>query len=362
MYKEPGLPVFGSRIQQVEHIGYTMFIADRAGVHAPKVVKTGVGGPDAAVLVTTPQPGTPLGELATEQITDDVLASLWNQVDQLHSAGISHNELDPLRILVADGAGRVRRLHRGRRDRSEVLAGLRRRGRARRHRATRRQRPGDRRRGHRARQGPARRGAAGRATRVASRPRPRRARSSSRKTLKELRDQAATATGADEVKPLEIQRLTWANIGILAGVIVALAIAIPGLAGVDWDSVKGEFEHAIWGWALLAAVLYPLVPMAWASALMGCVNKDLPSVPTGLTQLACTFLNLVTPNGIGGTALQLDYLHKQGVPPVSGASAMGLSTGVGGAIQMGALPDRGVDHRDRGRHQRQRRRTTRASG
>ena len=47
---------------------------------------------------------------------------------------------------------------------------------------------------------------------------------------------------------------------------------------------------------------------------MGCVNKDLPFVPTGLTQLACTFLNLVTPNGIGGTALQLDYLHKQGVP------------------------------------------------
>ena len=53
-----------------------------------------------------------------------------------------------------------------------------------------------------------------------------------------------------------------------------------------------------------------------------------------LTQLACTFLNLITPNGIGGTALQLDYLHKQGVPVASGGSAMVLSTGVGGAIQM----------------------------
>ena len=36
-------------------------------------------------------------------------------------------------------------------------------------------------------------------------------------------------------------------------------------------------------------------------------------------------LNLITPNGIGGTALQLDYLHKQGVPLTSGASAMVLS-------------------------------------
>ena len=86
---------------------------------------------------------------------------------------------------------------------------------------------------------------------------------------------------------------------------------------------------------LLAAVLYPLVPMAWASALMGCVNKDLPFVPTALTQLACSFLNLITPNGIGGTALQLEYLHKQGVPPVSGGSAMALSTGVGSAVQLG---------------------------
>jgi uncharacterized membrane protein YbhN (UPF0104 family) len=45
-------------------------------------------------------------------------------------------------------------------------------------------------------------------------------------------------------------------------------------------------------------------------------------------------LNLITPNGIGGTALQLDYLHKQGVPLTSGGSAMVLSTGVGGAIQI----------------------------
>jgi uncharacterized membrane protein YbhN (UPF0104 family) len=67
---------------------------------------------------------------------------------------------------------------------------------------------------------------------------------------------------------------------------------------------------------------------------MGCVNKDLPFVPTVLTQLACSFLNLITPNGIGGTALQIDYLHKQDVPVASAGSAMVLSTGVGGAIQL----------------------------
>ena len=332
MYKEPGLPVFGSRIQQVEHIGYTMFIADRAGVHAPTVVKTGVGGPDAAVLVTTPQPGTPLGELATEKITDDVLASLWNQVDRLHQAGISHNELDSIRILVADGqVGFDDFTAADATDQKfwldcDVAAVL----------VATAQRVGNDRAINAAvtALGKDRLGEVLPVVQPASVPAAtKKGQKHFSKTLKELRDQAATATGADEIKPLEIQRLTWANIGILAGVIVALAIAIPGLQGVDWNSVKGEFEHATWGWVLLAAVLYPLVPMAWASALMGCVNKDLPFLPTALTQLACTFLNLITPNGIGGTALQLEYLHKQGVPPVSGGSAMALSTGVGGAIQ-----------------------------
>jgi uncharacterized membrane protein YbhN (UPF0104 family) len=57
-------------------------------------------------------------------------------------------------------------------------------------------------------------------------------------------------------------------------------------------------------------------------------------VPTVITQLACSLLNLITPNGIGGTALQIDYLHKQDVPIASAGSAMVLSTGVGGAMQM----------------------------
>ena len=100
---EPGLPVFGSRIQQVEHIGYTLLLADRAGVHAPKVVRTGVGGAEAAVLVTTLEDGRPLASLEADEITDDMLASLWCEIDQLHRAGISHGELDPLRIRVADG-------------------------------------------------------------------------------------------------------------------------------------------------------------------------------------------------------------------------------------------------------------------
>ena len=155
--------------------------------------------------------------------------------------------------------------------------------------------------------------------------------------LKELRGTLAQAGGVDDLAPLKIKRLTWTNIGMAAGVLLAVALAIVSLDGINWSSVQNEFEHATWGWVVLALSLWPLIPSSWALALMGSVNTDLPFGPTVLTQVACTFLGLITPDGVGGTALQVDYLHKQGIPLASGGSAMVLSTGVGGIIQTALL-------------------------
>ncbi len=334
MYHEPGLPVFGSRVQQVEHVGYTLLLANRAGVHASTLVRTGVGGPSTALLITQAPPGCPLTELEPERITDDLLAAIWREVSSLHAAGISHGHLVPSRIIVdrngavgledfaaADATGEAHWRHR---DDAAVLVGTaflvgNDRTVAAAVKALDKDRisellplvqpaglpPG-----------------AGRGVKHLG------------KRLKELRTELATAAGIDDVPPLKIKRLTWTNVGMLAGVVIALALAIPGLEDINWSTLQSEFQNAIWGWVVLTAFLWPLIPTSWATALMGCVNADLPLFPTVITQVSCNFLNLITPNGIGGTALQLDYLHKQGVPVASGGSAMVLSTGVGGAIQM----------------------------
>ena len=95
MYHDPGVPVFGSRIQQVEHIGYTLMLAERADVHAARLVRTGMGGADAAVLVTTPPAGTPLGTLSPDRVTDAVLAAAWEQLDRAAPCG--HRARQPRR-------------------------------------------------------------------------------------------------------------------------------------------------------------------------------------------------------------------------------------------------------------------------
>ena len=334
MFKEPGLAVFGTRMQEIEHIAYALMRAERAGVAAPRVERTGVGGADMALLVTMPAAGRPLAELDAAELTDDLLAATWRAVDALHDAGIAHGDLDPFHLLVApDGSVAFDDFASAsvdgddfytKRDRASVIvqsalaAGA--------ERAT--------------------------AAALAALGKERLAdviplvqpaalpagiakgQKKLAKSLKDLRTALAAAADVEDVQTLKIKRLDWANIGITIGVVFALCIAYSSMSDVNWSSVKGEFENATWGWAVLALAMYPLIPMSWATALMGCVNKDLPFVPTVLTQQACSFLNLITPNGIGGTALQLDYLHKQGVPVASGGSAMVLSTGVGGAIQM----------------------------
>lgn len=334
MYKAPGAPAFGSRLQQVEHAAYALVLAARDGVRVPAVVASGLAGPDAALLVTVVPTGRPLAGLSEDELTDVVLGEAWTELRRLHDAGIAHGALDLGALRLDDdrrvgfttlGAGPVgaQPYWRDRDVASLLVATMLRVGHDRAIEAA----------VHAL--GKERVGAAIPLIQPAGLPRGTgRGVKHLGKELKAFRADVATATGAEDVPPLKVKRLSLVNIGMLAGILLALAIAIPGLEGVDWHTVSQEFQDAIWAWAVVALLLWPTIPMAWATALMGCVVVDLPFVPTVLVQVACSFLNLITPNGIGGTALQLDYLHHEDVPVASGASAMVLSTGVGGAIQV----------------------------
>jgi len=334
VFKEPGLAVFGTRLQEAEHIAYALMRAERAGIPAPRLDRTGTGGADIALLVTTPAAGRPLAELGDDDFTDDLVAKVWAAVGALHAGGIAHGDLDPYHVLVADDGSVAFDDFASasvdgddfflKRDDASVIVQT-------------ALAIGNERATAGALAGLGKERLADVIPFVQPAALPRGVAKSQKKlgkTLKDLRTALAAAAEVEDVETLKIKRLDWANIGIMIGVIFALCIAYSSMSGVNWSSVKGEFENADWGWAVLALVMYPLIPMSWATALMGCVNYDLPFIPTVLTQQACSFLNLITPNGIGGTALQLDYLHKQGVPVASGGSAMVLSTGVGGAIQM----------------------------
>ena len=355
MYKAPGAPSFGSRLQQVEHAAYALLLAARDGVRVPAVVASGLAGPDAALLVTAVPTGRPLDTLGDDELTDAVLGEAWTELRRLHDAGIAHGALDLGELRLDDdrrvgfatlghapvGAGSYWR------DRD--VAGL---------MVVTMLRVGSDRAIEAAVHalGKTQVGASIPLIQPAGLP-PGTGHGVKHlgKELKAFRAEVAKATGVEDVPPLKVKRLSLVNIGMLAGILLALAIAIPSLEGVDWNTVSEEFQDAIWGWAVIALLLWPTIPMAWATALMGCVVTDLPFVPTVLVQVACSFLNLITPNGIGGTALQLDYLHHQDVPVASGAQRDGALHRGGRRDPDGPVPARGGGQRDVDRHlQRQR--------
>ena len=251
MYHEPGLPVFGSRIQQAEHVGYTLMLADRAGVHASKLVKTGVGGPDAAMVVTLPPTGTPLAQHPSRagHVRHFSPRSGSSSASSTPPGSATGTSTPPASSSPTTAPSRSttsrRRTHRASSigstaTSSALLVGtalivgnehaiapavnvL----------------------------GAERVGSVIPMVQAAALPvETAKGQKHLSKRLKELRAELVAATGVEDAPPLKIKRLTWTNIGMLIGILFALSLAIPGLEDIDWSTVQKEFETATWGWAV----------------------------------------------------------------------------------------------------------------
>ena len=222
MYRAPGVPVFGSRLQEVEHGGYALLVAGQAGVNVPRLVRTGIAGPDAALLVTEAPEGRPLDEL-DDDLDDVRLAAAWTELAALHAAGIAHGDLGADRLLLRDDGsvafsdlgdaqlGTLQYWRDG--DVAALLA------------TTAALVGNDRAIGAAvATLGAAPVGAAIPLLQPAALPR-RTGRDVEHfaKVLKQLRTEVAAATGVEDVAPLKVKRLSLVNIGMLAGILLALA-------------------------------------------------------------------------------------------------------------------------------------------
>ncbi len=87
--------------QQVRHEAAMALLAQAAGVRTPGIVLAGEAD-GAGLLVQHWVPGRMLGDLAADEVDDDLLRELWRQVGILHQARIAHGDLRPGSIVVDD--------------------------------------------------------------------------------------------------------------------------------------------------------------------------------------------------------------------------------------------------------------------
>ncbi|MFE7119958.1 YbhN family protein, partial [Streptomyces sp. NPDC057654] len=92
--------------QALEQEALLAYAAIAAGANAPKLIATSELGPDAVMLVYEHIGGHTLDSLPDEEITDELLAGAWQQLQFLQSRRIAHRRLDGDALLV-DRSGNV---------------------------------------------------------------------------------------------------------------------------------------------------------------------------------------------------------------------------------------------------------------
>jgi len=111
--------------------------------------------------------------------------------------------------------------------------------------------------------------------------------------------------------------------------VVAIAVAISAVGSPS--RVFAVLKTGNWAWVAVALVASLATNVAYAVALKGTVKVALPLVATTELEVAMTYSNVVVPL-IGGTALQIRFLEKQGVALPSAVTAGSVLSAAGAAI------------------------------
>jgi undecaprenyl-diphosphatase len=156
-----------------------------------------------------------------------------------------------------------------------------------------------------------------------------------KKLLGEVHARVVERTELQEVELAKVERVKPRTVLYTAMLFVAVWVLIPQFA--DLPRILEQVRGANWAWAIPAVVFSMLTYVGAALALSASVKERLSVARTTLVTLGGSFVNRVTPAKVGGIALNMRYLQKQGVDTAVAASSIGLYQGVGIAVHLSLL-------------------------
>ncbi|MGK5548813.1 lysylphosphatidylglycerol synthase transmembrane domain-containing protein [Streptomyces sp. URMC 127] len=364
--------------QALEQEALLAYAAIAAGANAPKLIATSELGPDAVMLVYEHIGGRPLGQVPTEEITDELMAGAWRQVQALQSRRIAHRRLDGDALLVDRSGNVVLTDLRGgeiaagdlvlRMDVAQLLVTLGLRVGAERavatgvavlgpdaiadslpllqpialtriSRATLRQLARE--RAQREREKVLEAAAAAKETKTTAADEV-----SDRKTLKaerqaekraidealeeareedllaQIRRQVLLIRPQAPIEPVRLERIKPRTlISFVAGAFAAYFL-LSQLTHVQFGDLV---DKANWAWVAVAVAFQALTYVAAAMSLLGFVPEKVRFGRTVLAQVAGSFVKLVAPAAVGGVALNTRFLQRSGVRPGLAVASVGAS-------------------------------------
>jgi uncharacterized membrane protein YbhN (UPF0104 family)/tRNA A-37 threonylcarbamoyl transferase component Bud32 len=337
LYRESGPSLTLTRLHQVEREAYLMLAARDAGVRVPPVLVAGSAGAGSACLVVGTVGAARLAELGPAQVTDELLAAIWQNVVALHRVRVTHGLLDADHIAVSadgpwivgfDDARSTSDPESQSLDIAELLT------------ATAAVVGDDR--------------AVEAAVEVLGRERVVAAlpllqsvvlteanrrlaganRGEVRRRLVGLRAIGAAGAGVPSPELTQLRRIDPVNAAMALGALVAIAVLLYDVG--DPVAVWATVRSAAWSWIAVACFFSFASNIGFAIGLMGTVPLRLPLWPTTEVQVAMSFSNLAIP-AIGGQGMQIRYLQRMGVDLSSAVAAGGVLSAAGNLVAALAL-------------------------
>ena len=313
---------FTSLQRMVEHEALVALYSSDMDILTPRLVVTTSAGDDGFLLAYERIAGDSLDRVEDEALTDEVLLKIWRSVEQMRRRRIAHRDLRLANVLLApDGkpwfidfgfaeiAATDEMLDT---DVAELLSstalkvGV--------------ERAVD-----------AAIAVIGKDAVASAAPRiqPLALSTATRKSLvarkplcDELRRYAGTASGAGDVEPQDLQRIKPRTVLVFISLAVAFYLLIPQLA--DVSGVWSKLKEADWTWALYALGASALTYVGATLTVTGAVPARIPFLSTFATQLGGSFVNRIVPARLGGMAINVRYLQKQGLDLAVASSSVGL--------------------------------------
>jgi glycosyltransferase 2 family protein len=315
-YRDPPQSAPVGRLEQVEHEAVATLMAAQAGVRVPQVVTVGLG-PDGDALLVTRQPDLPPLELMSpDEVSDEVLADLWLQVDRLHRAGISHGRLNASNVIADDGKAMLADLSAATLAApkssldidlaellvaSTVLLG-----------PERAERALDRGVATGWRETLA--GVLPYLQPAALTPHLRDLARHHEVALKDLRAAVAQATGTEPPEIAPLRRVRPRDLLTTAALSVAAYLLITQLAQIGFGTIADQLRGADVAWLIVALLLAQSTFIPSGISVRGGVPTPLPLLPCVVLQSAIKFINLTVPSSAGRIGMNLRCLQRMGAP------------------------------------------------
>jgi tRNA A-37 threonylcarbamoyl transferase component Bud32/uncharacterized membrane protein YbhN (UPF0104 family) len=322
VYKDSGPRRSWTRRADVEHEAYVTLLVRDGGVRTPKPLVAGRAGPSAALLVERPIVGVTLRNLTLAAVTDELLEALWVQVGRLHAAHVVHGRLNSSHVVVDESGPAIVGFDNasvsgealGAREVAELLVSTSSLVDA--ERAVAAAANGIGQAAVRSALPWLQPAALSRETRAQAG-----GRGELRARLEQLREAAARDSAAEVPALLKLHRVSRSSLAMAVGTLVAVVVLLTQIEAPAalWHSLS----TANLGWLVVALTASMATNVALAVGLMGTTRLRLPLLATTEVQVAMSFSNLVIPV-VGGTAMQIRFLQRQGAPIAAAIAAGGI--------------------------------------